>query len=101
MADLNTEYRKIANRLTKLVQSTIDSKGLVDTGKLKNTAHFDYVLGKDGEVRFTLIAQDYFKYVDKKFKIMDTFYKSSEYKAIVDDIAKIEADYIISLFNKR
>lgn len=98
--NLNAEYSKIAVRLTNLVKKTIDDKGLVDSGKMRNTARFEYVVKPDGDAKLTLIAQDYFKYVDKRYGIMDSVFASSEYSSIVDQITKIEADYIFYLATK-
>lgn len=99
--DLNAEYGRIATKLTNLVKKTIDDKGLVDSGKMKNTARFEYVTKKDGDAKLTLIAQDYFKYVDARYGIMKAVYASSEYKSIVDEITKIEADYLFDKATKK
>lgn len=98
--DYNNEYGRIAGRMTQLIKKTIDDLGLVDSGKLKNTARFEYIAERDGDAKFTLVAQDYFKYVDARYGIMKALYESSEYKKMVDDIARINADFIADEISK-
>lgn len=100
MADLQSKYNAIASRMTKLVQSIINGKGLVDSGKLVNSTRFEAIKKNEFDYSLQLISQDYFKYLDGRYGIMKAFYASSEYKRIVDDIVKIEADYLIDGFSK-
>jgi len=94
MVDFASEYSKIADELTRLVQDELRRQGLVDTGSLLNSVRFVANPSPQGYT-IEMEALDYFKYVDERYGILDAVFNSSEYDNIGNQIAELYSLYII------
>lgn len=72
-------YRKswdrIARKLQKLIQARIKQLGLIDTGLLYDSI----AVYPDGDSGFIVKAEDYFKYLDGDYNILEYCINSKEF----------------------
>lgn len=92
--------REIENKVTKLIQDELEKKGLVDTGKLKNSISSKVILSDDGEMKIEIKGEDYFEHLEKKFNIIDDAFSSSNFKQIEDALTELYTEFFYEKLNK-
>lgn len=81
--------KKVATLITSLLKAQIKKEGLYDTGRLYNSIKVDVLINSDG-VSFEVLAEDYFEYLDNKYKLMDNVLKNKSIDSLIEaEIAKI------------
>jgi len=88
MANIQGEFNSIANELTRLFKDEIKKLGLVDTGKLINSIEFTATKTTSG-YKLSMSAEDYFQYLDKKYNISQSVYRTAGYKNVQTRIAQV------------
>lgn len=90
---------KVANYLKKLLKQRIKDLGLVDTGQMYDSIMVTPYEDSDGELGFTVKAEDYFKYLDGDYNIVDYVVNSKEFtnylkNALIEDINTDIEDFL-------
>lgn len=90
---------RVANKLKKLIKERIKSLGLIDTGAMYDSIMVYPYEDTDGEIGFTVKAEDYFKYLDGDYNIIDYCVNSKEFKdylrdSLIEDINTDIEDYL-------
>lgn len=81
MAEFIFNWTPTAKFIQKLIKDKLIEKELVKTGKLLDSIE----VISNGEGEFSVIAEDYFKYLDSKYNISNEVFESQE---LVDFIEK-------------
>lgn len=95
--DFKGEIRKASKDIEDLIKKELKKKGLVDTGKLLKSVSAEIKFDSDGGFTINVYSEDYFKYLDDRYRITEDAFNSSEYDAILE---KIEDAYILFIENK-
>ena len=78
-----SDLNRAAGLITGLIKSTIQNKGLVDTGKLLNSISTTVSINSEtGAFQIKVSGEDYFEYLDNKFNIVDDAFASSAFASI-------------------
>lgn len=73
---------ELINRdLTNLLKSIITQKDLIDTGLLRNTIKCEF----DEDLNINVDAQDYFKYLDEPYNVIEDFMNTLEFDTLYDE----------------
>jgi hypothetical protein len=98
------DLEKIANKVKELIKADIQTKGLVDTGRLYNSVTVNVKLNNDNSFEFEFMTEDYFKYVDARYDIIKDVTASSQFKALEDELLQATMDFyedeLDKIFNK-
>jgi len=81
MSDLSIDWNPISKLLEKLIKQKITSEKLVKSGKLLNSIE----VKSDGNGNFSVIAEDYFKFLDSEHKISESVLNSDEFTDFVQE----------------
>lgn len=99
---LQQTLRSIETEITKLIQSEIQKKGLVKTGKLLNSISTVVMMKSDGSLSIKVSGEDYYDELDNKYNITNDAFNSSGFRIIEELIGTAYVEYIEdSLDNKR
>jgi hypothetical protein len=91
---------KLADDLTRLLKEDIRQRGLVDTGKLLNSIKIrPFFNERNLSMRFELESEDYFIYLNDRYKIMDDLLNKPQTDRIISDA--IDSIIEIILLNER
>lgn len=90
-AKLDRVLRDSEKKMEDLVKQELIKKKLVDTGKLLRSVKFSFKNTPEGP-KLVLTAEDYFKYLDGRYNIINSVIKTLEFKNITEDIAFAIAD---------
>jgi hypothetical protein len=91
--DIKIELEKIAGDIQDLFKSEIRTQGLVDSGKLLNSVKVKVISTYQG-YNLQVITEDYFQFLDKKYKISDNVYKSSGFKKQLKRLEVVFGKYV-------
>jgi hypothetical protein len=69
----------VCNLLNKLFKDEIKRQGLVSSGRLLNSIKWSY-----DNSGFHMIAEDYFKFVDAKYKITENVLESPKFANVME-----------------
>jgi hypothetical protein len=83
--ELKRELDIIAKELTVELKSIIKRKGLYEKGKLFNSVEARVTFAPDG-AKISIIAEDYYKYLDDKYQLTKTLFSSEVFKNIESSI---------------
>jgi hypothetical protein len=78
---MNINWNAIAKYIEKLIKDKIKEKKLVKSGKLLNSIE----VKSDGDGGFSVIAEDYFKYLDEEHKISKEVFDSQELADFIEN----------------
>lgn len=81
---MNKELSILADKLKKYIRDVLRKKGLVDSGKLVNSISVTANFTK-GKISFEIEAEDYFEYLDNKYKIMNEVYSDQSWNRDLED----------------
>ena len=98
------DLEKIANKVKDLIKADIQSKGLIDSGRLYDSITVSVKLNNDNSFKFDFMTEDYFKYVDGRYNIIRDVTSSSQFKAIENELLQATIDFyddeLDKIFNK-
>jgi len=75
---------KIAALITSLLKAQIKKEGLYNTGKLYNSIKVTTVITSNG-VSFNIEAEDYFEFLDAKYKLMENVINNKQLQTLIED----------------
>ena len=93
-ANLDAEFRGVAQELTDLFKAEIRRQNLIDTGLMLATTRFE-IVKSFGEYHFQLISTEYFEYVDNNFDVTHNVLNSQAYKQLLVRIGQLYAAVIV------
>ena len=80
---------KLTALLVKLIKDDIKKKGLVDTGKMLSSVEVK-LSNLSGSIVLDVLIEDYFKYLDSRYNILDDVTSTREWnEALEDEVAKL------------
>jgi len=79
---LASELNTAEEMITKLIKDDIVKKGLVDTGTLRDSISTSVTISNQGEMKITVLGEDYFDELDEKYNIVDDALNSSTFTQI-------------------
>ncbi len=97
--NIEYEFKKIADDLTKLVQDELRRQKLIETGKLINSVKFIVTKTPTGYM-ISLDAVDYFKFVNEKYKVTENVFRSVAYTNIQERIKNLYSLVITEELNE-
>jgi len=102
--DIRDEETRIVLDLEKALKDVIVKEGLVDTGRMRDSVKATLKPDNNGiDMSISIDVEDYFKYLDKPYKLTEQFENSKAFdtaiKKIEDGIAKDFENAIPSILN--
>jgi hypothetical protein len=80
---------KLTALLVKLIKEDIKKKGLVDTGKMLSSVEVR-LNNLSGSIVLDILVEDYFKYLDSRYNILNDVTSSREWnEALEDEVEKL------------
>jgi hypothetical protein len=80
---------KLTALLVKLIKDDIKKKGLVDTGKMLSSVEVK-LSNLSGSIVLDVLIEDYFKYLDSRYNILDDVTSTREWnEALEDEVANL------------
>lgn len=86
MAEIN--YSPVERKLEELIRLEIKREGLVKSGKLYESIKVIY----KGSGSFEVEAEDYFKYLDERYGIVDSVVNSTEFGDFLENFITINLE---------
>ena len=84
-------WQPVANKIEELIKQSIRDNGLVKTGKLLNSIQ----VTADDNGTYSIKAEDYFEFLNKEYKIVDTVIESNELNTFIEKYLEAEFNKVI------
>ena len=91
---LQSDLQAVSVLIENLIKSTIQSKGLVDTGKLLNSIKASVTISQDGAMQIKVVGEDYFKYLDGEHNIVNDAFASAGFSPIEEALSEAYTTYL-------
>jgi len=98
--DLNKELNAASVLLQNAFKAEIKRQNLVGTGKLLNSIKVKFNVSTDGNIKFTISAEDYFEYLDKKYNITTNVKNSSGFSLFTNELKRVYNLYLLEELTK-
>lgn len=79
-------WKPVANKIEEMIKQSITDLGLVKTGKLLRSIKVTV----DDNGTYSIKAEDYFEFLNKEYKIVDTIIESSELNNYIEKYLEVE-----------
>ncbi len=79
-------WKPVANKIEEMIKQSITDNGLVKTGKLLRSIKVTV----DDNGTYSIKAEDYFEFLNKEYKIVDTVINSSELNNYIEKYLEVE-----------
>ncbi len=79
-------WKPVANKIEEMIKQSINDLGLVKTGKLLRSIKVTV----DDNGTYSIKAEDYFEFLNKEYKIVDTVIESSELNNYIEKYLEVE-----------
>lgn len=86
MEEIN--WAPISNKIEELIKERIKELGLVKTGKLLNSIK----VSSDSEGNFSIIAEDYYNYLDEEYNISRYVLDGSELISFIENYVSTQIE---------
>jgi phosphorylcholine metabolism protein LicD len=93
------QLAEAANIIENLIKDEIIRQGLIDSGTLLDSVKCNYTIN-DGVISFSVIAEDYFQYLDERYNITSNAFSNAEYDRALTLMADATSLLIIEDLNK-
>ena len=79
-------WKPVANKIEEMIKQSITDNGLVKTGKLLKSIKVTV----DDNGTYSIKAEDYFEFLNKEYKIVDTVIESNELNNYIEKFLEAE-----------
>lgn len=84
-------WKPVANKIEEMIKQSITDNGLVKTGKLLKSIKVTV----DDNGTYSIKAEDYFEFLNKEYKIVDTVIESNELNNFIEKFLEAEINKVL------